>query len=63
VENGKRIYEAEIIMSGRTKNIEVAADGTLIEIEEELASIHQVFPAKDMSMTILMNLSTLTRRR
>lgn len=40
-EKGKTIYEAEINIDGREIEIEVAADGTLLEIEEEV-SLDQV---------------------
>jgi len=40
-EKGKTIYEAEIIIDGREIEIEVAADGTLLEREEEV-SLDQV---------------------
>jgi uncharacterized membrane protein YkoI len=36
-EHGKKVYEAEMIVNGHTKDIEIAADGTLNEIEEEVA--------------------------
>jgi uncharacterized membrane protein YkoI len=37
VENGKRAYEAEMIVNGHSKDIEIAPDGTLNEVEEEVA--------------------------
>ena len=37
VEKGKRVYEAEMIVDGHTKDIEIASDGTLNEIEEEVS--------------------------
>ena len=36
-ENGKKVYEAETLLHGRTRDIQVAEDGTLNEIEEEVA--------------------------
>ena len=36
-EHGKTIYEAEMMVDGHSKDIEIAADGTLNEIEEEVA--------------------------
>lgn len=36
-EYGKRVYEAEMIVDGHTKDIQIAEDGTLNEIEEEVA--------------------------
>ena len=35
-ENGKKVYEAEMIVDGHTKDIQIAEDGTLNEIEEEV---------------------------
>lgn len=37
VENGKRAYEAEMIVNGHSRDIEIAPDGTLNEVEEEIA--------------------------
>jgi len=36
-EHGKKVYEAEMIVNGHTKDIQIAADGTLNEVEEEVA--------------------------
>jgi uncharacterized membrane protein YkoI len=36
-ENGKKVYEAEMIVDGHTKDIQIATNGTLNEIEEEVA--------------------------
>lgn len=36
-EHGKKVYEAEMIVNGHTKDIGIDADGTLNEIEEEVA--------------------------
>lgn len=36
-EHGKRVYEAEMIINGHSKNIQIAEDGTLTEVEEEVA--------------------------
>ncbi len=36
-ENGKRVYEAETTVNGHTRDIQVAEDGTLNEVEEEIA--------------------------
>ncbi|HEU5341278.1 hypothetical protein [Edaphobacter sp.] len=33
-EHGTRVYEAEMMVSGHSKDIEIASDGTLNEIEE-----------------------------
>ncbi|MBN9615267.1 MAG: hypothetical protein BGO25_09800 [Acidobacteriales bacterium 59-55] len=36
-EHGKKVYEAEMVVDGHSRDIEIAADGTLNEIEEEVA--------------------------
>jgi hypothetical protein len=36
-ENGKTVYEAEMVINGHSKDIQFAADGTVNEIEEEIA--------------------------
>jgi hypothetical protein len=36
-ENGKKVYEAEMIVNNHTRDIQIAVDGTLNEIEEEVA--------------------------
>ena len=36
-EHGKTVYEAEMIVNGHSKDIEIAADGTLNEVEEQVA--------------------------
>ncbi len=35
-EHGKTVYEAEMMVSGHSKDLEIAEDGTLNEIEEEI---------------------------
>jgi hypothetical protein len=37
VEGGKKVYEAETVLSGHTRDLQFAVDGTLNEIEEEVA--------------------------
>lgn len=37
VENGKRSYEAEMMVNGHSKDLGIAPDGALTEIEEEVA--------------------------
>ncbi len=37
IENGKRIYEAELTLNGRSKDISMDKDGNIIEIEEEVS--------------------------
>jgi hypothetical protein len=36
-ENGKMVYEAEMMVNGHSRDIEISPDGTLNEVEEELA--------------------------
>ena len=36
-EGGKKVYEAEMIVNGHTKDIQISEDGTLNEIEEEVS--------------------------
>lgn len=36
-EHGAKVYEAEMVINGHTKDIQIAEDGTLNEIEEEVA--------------------------
>ncbi len=36
-EHGKKVYEAETEVNGHTRDLQIAADGTLNEIEEEVA--------------------------
>ncbi len=35
-EHGKKVYEAEMVVNGHSRDIQVAEDGTLNEIEEEV---------------------------
>jgi uncharacterized membrane protein YkoI len=37
IENGKRIYEAELTVNGHSKDISMDKDGNVIEIEEEVS--------------------------
>ncbi len=36
-EHGKKVYEAEMMVNGHSKDIEIAEDGTLNEVENEVA--------------------------
>ena len=36
-ENGKKVYEAETVVNGHTRDIQIAEDGTLTEVEERVA--------------------------
>ncbi len=37
VENEKRVYEAELVVDGHTRDVEIASDGTVNEVEEEVS--------------------------
>ena len=37
VEHGKKVYEAETVVNGHTRDLQVEADGTLTEVEEEVS--------------------------
>ena len=37
-EHGKKVYEAETLVNGHTRDLQVAEDGTLNEIEEEVSA-------------------------
>src|SRR5260370_35524132 len=39
MENGKRVYEVELTANGHGKDVTIAADGTVLEIEEEVSWI------------------------
>jgi hypothetical protein len=43
IENGKVEYEVQVVVNGHSKDITIAPDGTLIEIEEQ-ASIEALSP-------------------
>jgi hypothetical protein len=51
-EHGRKVYEAETILDGHTRDLQVAEDGTLNEIEEEVqltslpAAVQQSFAAR-----------------
>ena len=36
-DHGKRVYEAEMMVNGHSKDVEIASDGTLNEVEEGVA--------------------------
>ncbi len=38
VENGKRLYEAEMMVKGHSRDIEMDASGNLTEVEEEVSA-------------------------
>ena len=49
-EHGKKVYEAEMIVNGHTKDLQIAEDGTLNEIEEEV-SFDSLPPAAQSALT------------
>ena len=67
VEGGKRVYEMETIVSGHTRDLQFTADGTLTEVEEEVAlnslptTVHSALMAKAGSATIV-KVESLTKQ-
>lgn len=47
VENGKTLYEAELSVDGRTKDITLDADGKVLIVEDEVAIESIPAPARD----------------
>jgi uncharacterized membrane protein YkoI len=37
VENGQTLYEAELMVNGHSKDVLMAADGSIVEVEEQVA--------------------------
>jgi hypothetical protein len=37
IENGRRVYEAEIMVDGHSRDVSIASDGSISEVEEEVA--------------------------
>lgn len=37
MENGKRVYEVELTANGHGRDVTIAADGTVLEVEEEVS--------------------------
>src|SRR5437879_8975952 len=37
VENGQTLYEAEMLVNGHSKDVLMAADGSIVEVEEQVA--------------------------
>jgi uncharacterized membrane protein YkoI len=66
-EGEKKVYEAEMIVNGHTKDIQIATDGTLNEIEEEvpidsLSSEVQAALRAKASGAKIMKVESLTKR-
>jgi hypothetical protein len=67
VEGGKRVYEVEMMVSGHSKDLQISADGTLTEVEEqvELASLPQEVQAgltKAAAGAKITKVESLTKR-
>jgi hypothetical protein len=66
-EGSKKIYEAEMVVAGHSKDLEIAEDGTLNGIEEEVSfdalrpSVQQALRAKAGAGTIV-KVESLTKR-
>jgi uncharacterized membrane protein YkoI len=60
VEHGKRVYEAEMLANGRTRDIEIAADGSVNEIEEEV-SLESLPAAVQQALQKKANGGTITK--
>ena len=46
-EHGKKVYEAETLLDGHTRDLQIAADGTLNEVEEEIEMRTLPAPVRD----------------
>jgi hypothetical protein len=51
VEHGVRVYEVETVVSGHTRDLQIIADGTLTEVEEEV-------PFDGLSASVKIGLTT-----
>jgi len=66
-EGGKKVYEAEMIVNGHTKDLQIAEDGTLNEVEEEVPfdslppGVQTALLAKPSGVTIT-KVEALTKR-
>lgn len=60
VEGGKKVYEAETILNGHTRDLQFAVDGTLNEIEEEVA-FDSLPPAVQSALKSKAGTSRITR--
>jgi hypothetical protein len=66
MEHGKRVYEAETVVNGHTRDLQIASDGTLNEIEEEvtfnsLPSPVQAWLLKKSAGAKISKVETVTR--
>jgi hypothetical protein len=60
VENGQRVYEAELLVNGRSRDIEIAPDGTLNEFEEEV-SFESLPPSVQSALTAKAGSAKITK--
>jgi uncharacterized membrane protein YkoI len=66
-EHGRRTYEAETVVNGRTRDIEIAQDGRVNEIEEEVdmaslpAKVQQALSAKAAGGGRITKVEALTK--
>jgi uncharacterized membrane protein YkoI len=60
MENGKRIYEAELTVNGRSKDVSMDKDGNIIEIEEEV-TLDSLSPAVRDGLTHAAGSGTITK--
>ena len=59
-EHGKKVYEVETLVDGHTRDIQIAADGTLNEVEEEV-SMTSLPSGVSRSLTIRAKGATITK--
>ena len=50
VENGKKVYEAETVVNGHTRDLQFGTDGSLNEVEEEVSFESLPAPVKSALM-------------
>ncbi len=60
LEHGKRVYEAELVVNGHSKDISMDASGKIIEIEEEVAIDSLPVKVKD-GLSTLAGAGTITK--
>ena len=59
-EHGQTVFEAETIVNGHTRDLQVAKDGTLNEIEEEVSQ-SELPPAVQTALTTKANGAQITK--
>lgn len=66
-EDGKTVYEAETVVRGHTRDLQIAVDGTLNEVEEEVAmkdlptSVQNAITAKAKGASVV-KVESLTKK-